>query len=294
MRPFYFFKQAVEDIRANLVLHVLAVSTISLIFLLAGAFALVFVNVSGIMESSTDNVRIMVYLDYGLTDSQAREAGAAIKKASGVREIVFVSREQAFKRLKESMEHQSGLLEGLSKNPLPDAYEVFLDPGGEGWERIESAARRIEKIQGVDEANYGQAWLERFAVIAGMARVVALALGALLLVAALSITANTIRLVLHNRREEIRIMELVGATNSFIRASFYVQGMLQGFFGGAIALGLLSIIFFVFVTGLPTQELLGRFEPRFIPAWSCVLGVSASVLLGVAGCHISFAQFQKD
>ncbi len=294
MRPVFFFKQAMEDIRANMLLHGLAVSTISLIFLLAGSFGLVYVNVAGVITSCQDNVAMMVYLEEGQTDQGAMKIRKSIELEPSVKKVMFISKAQALENLKESMKQQAGLLENLAQNPLPDAFEIFLSPGQGGWNQIEDAAARIEKIKGVDEANFGQAWLERFAVVAGAARIIALSLGSLLLVAALFITANTIRLLLHNRRDEIRIMELVGATNSFIRASFYIQGMLQGFLGGLLALGVLAVFFFALVAGAPTHELLGRFEPRFIPMWICVLGLFSSILLGMAGCHISFAQFQRD
>ncbi|MBI9077388.1 MAG: ABC transporter permease [Desulfatibacillum sp.] len=294
MRPIFYLRQALDDLWDNKVLHGLAVSTISLIFLLAGAFALVFLNVSQLMTVQQDNVRMMVYLKGGLTAPDFGLIQQAIEKTNRVRSASFVSKAQALERLRESMDHQAGLLEGLSQNPLPDAFEVVVSPGSGGWEGVKMTAAKIEGISGVDEANYGQAWLEKFSMVASLARMAAMALGSLLLVAALSITANTIRLVLYNRRDEIRIMELVGATNGFIRASFYIQGMIQGFLGGIVALAILAVVFFILVAGLPTQELLGRFQFHFIPMGYCLLGLVLSVAVGAAGCHLSFAQFHKE
>lgn len=294
MRPLFFFKQAMEDIRTNKLPHALAMSTISLIFLLAGSFALIFVNVAGLMSTCRDNVRIMVYLDNNVSGTETENIKQNLLQLPDVNNVTFIPKAQALLNLAKSMKQQAGLLEDLAQNPLPDAFEVLFSPGREGWDRVRQIARQMKKIPGVEQADFGQSWLERFAVFEGMARMIAVVMGSLLLVAALSITANTIRLVLYNRREEIRLMELVGATNGFIRASFYIQGMLQGFCGGVIAIGLLAAIFYAVAAGLPTHELLGRFEPRFLPAWQCFLGLAVSVLVGAAGCHISFAQFQKE
>ena len=294
MQPLFYVRQALDDIWGNKVLHGLAVSTISLIFLLAGAFTLVFLNVSQLMAMQQDNVRVMVYLNTGVTAPDLGPIQQAIEKTNRVKSVKFVSKAQALERLRQSMDHQAGLLDDLAHNPLPDAFEVVVSPGSGGWEGVKMTASKIEKITGVEEANYGQAWLEKFSMVASLSRLAAIALGSLLMVAALSITANTIRLVLYNRRDEIRIMELVGATNGFIRASFYIQGMIQGLLGGLIALGLLAIVFFIMVAGMPTQEMLGRFQFCFIPLEYCVLGLGLSVAMGAAGCHLSFAQFHKD
>ncbi|ACL06313.1 protein of unknown function DUF214 [Desulfatibacillum aliphaticivorans] len=294
MQPMYYFKQALDDIRGAKVLHGLAISTITLIFLLTGVFALVFINVSQLMTAQQDNVRMMVYLKSGLTAPELGPIQQAIEKTNRVKSAEFVSKDQALERLRTSMDNQAGLLDDLSDNPLPDAFEVVASPGEGGWQGVKMTAATIKKIAGVDEVNFGQAWLEKFSMVAELSRAAAIAIGFLLMAAALSITANTIRLVLYNRRDEIKIMELVGATNGFIRASFYIQGMIQGLLGGLAALGLLALVFFIIVAGAPAQELLGRFEFQFIPIKYCILGLLLSVGVGAAGCHLSFAQFTKD
>lgn len=286
-------RKALADVRANTFLHALAITTICLIFLLAGSFALVFVNVTQLVRAEHESVRMMAYLATDAAAGGAKGIREAILAVPGVRQADFIPSSEALDLLEAQMEGQAGLLRDMGENPLPDGFEILVDAGEGDSERIDNIARRIRSVNGVVEVNYGQAWLERFAVFIDMTRLIGAALACLLVVASVSITSNTIRLVLYNRREEIQIMRLVGATETFIRAPFYIQGILQGLLGGVLALGLLAGGFAVVISGAQNSLILGRFEPRFLPVSLCVAGIALAAVVGWMGCYLSFRQFER-
>jgi cell division transport system permease protein len=282
----------VRDIRANAFLHTLAVVTICLVFVLAGSFALVFVNVRELIRSQHENVRVMAYLAPGLgKDGQARIA-RELGRVPGVRSVSFISRDQALEILAAELDGQADLLKGLKSNPLPDAFELVADAREGDSEAMAETATRIQAVPGVTEVNYGQAWLDRFAFFIELSRMIAIALACLLVVASVSITSNTIRLVLYNRRAEIHVMRLVGATEMFIRAPFYMEGALQGLVGSVLALGILFAGYEGVVKGADTGFFLGGFTPSFLPLSVCAPGLLVSAFVGWMGCYLSFRQFK--
>ncbi|MBW1988148.1 MAG: ABC transporter permease [Deltaproteobacteria bacterium] len=283
------FYRAVADVRENLGLHVLAASTIGLIFLLSGTFALALENLSALMERWHDNARIMVYLEDGAADEAGGDIGSALEKIPGVTAVDFISAKRALEELSGQLGAQAGVLEGLEENPLPDAYELTVDLSL-GAEVVRTAARMAGEIPGVADVEYGQAWLSRFEVFVRLFRVFALSLGILLLVAGVFITASTIRLVLYNRAEEISIMRLVGATEGFIRAPFYIQGAFQGLAGGLLALALLAILYAAAASGMSGSMVLGGFSPRFLPAWAAAAGLVLACATGLAGAALTFVR----
>ena len=191
------------------------------------------------------------------------------------------------------MQHQASLLENLTENPLPDSIEIRMTATVESWQRIASLASQIETLTQVDEVEYGQRWIGRFIHLFKLFRLAGYAMGALFFMAAIFIVANTIRLVIYSRREEVEIMRLVGATDNFIKVPFYFEGLIQGALGAVVGLGILYLAFF-FITANVEQEFLpGIFHLKFIPP--AILGeiLLGSMLVGWLGCYISLKQFLK-
>ena len=141
------------------------------------------------------------------------------------------------------MKRQSSLFENLKENPLPDAFEIRMIAATQSWDRLEKIALQIENLPHVDEVEYGRRWIGRFTHVINLFTLAGYALGALFFMAAVFFVANTIRLVLYSRRHEIEIMRLVGAEDQFIKAPFYIEGIIQGALGGTIGLVALFVAF---------------------------------------------------
>ena len=173
--------------------------------------------------------------------SELAGIASAIRGTYGVDDAVFISKDRALVTLRAQMQHQASMLTDLETNPLPDAFEVRMIPTAQTLDKIQLLAGRLQALEGVEEVEYGQRWLGRFTDIFDLISFAGYGLGCLFFMAAVFFVANTIRLVLYNRREEVDIMRLVGAEARFIKMPFYIQGLIQwagrrpAGFGGAVA-----------------------------------------------------------
>jgi cell division transport system permease protein len=292
MRP--SFNRALKDISQNRFLNTVTVFTITLAVIIAGSFGLFFHNVNGLFADWQRGIRMMVYLRDGLSDAQRLDLKFRIKTIAGVEEARYIPRAEALATLKAQLQKQAALIDHLQKNPLPDAFELTFRPVvHQGEDRLEKIAAEIETLAEVEQVLYAQQWLQRFSTIFNLFKLVGYGLGGIFALAAILIVANTIRLMIYNRREEIEIMRLVGATDGFIKAPFYLSAMLLGAVGSLLGLAVLLGIYGG-ITGQIKASLYGSLPPlSFFPwHWSLTI-VAAGMIVGVLGCSVSMKQYLK-
>jgi len=289
-----YYKRAIKDILDHRFLSTVTIVTIAIAILIASAFALFFVNANAIVNSWKKGIRIMVYLKSNSSEIKVSDIKNKIESMKGVKDVRFISKKEALERLKEQMKRQSSLLDDLQENPLPDAFEVRLTDDFQNQDNVETLATRLESFSQVDEVEYGQVWLGRFTNILNLFRLTGYAMGALFFGATVLIVANTIRLVLYSRREEVEIMRLVGATDRFIRAPFYIEGLIQGALGGIIGLAALFVLFMLISSNVDKSLTSNLFAIRFL-SWEAFLGILiCSMFVGWIGCFLSLKQFLKQ
>ena len=288
-----YYKKAIQDILANRFLNLVTIITIALSVLIISAFALFFVNANEIMNSWKKGIKIIAYLKPGIVEANLLDLEHKIKGMYGVADARFISKEEALSLLKDQMRRQFSLLTNLKENPLPDAFEVRMLASSQSLGKVEDLATQMESLSLIDEVEYGQKWLGRVANIYNLLRLTGYAMGALFFMATVFIVANTIRLVLYSRREEVEIMRLVGAADSFIKMPFYIQGLIQGALGGIIGLAALFVTFIFILANFEQSFSAGLFTVRFLsPSLACGI-VLCSTLVGWLGCYLSIKQFLR-
>ena len=288
-----FFKRAIDDIFQNRFLNFVTIITISLAILIASASILFFVNTNEIIDSWKRDLRILAYLKPGIHNADLTHLERTIQSLAGVQTLRFISKQEALDRLKTQMKHQSSLFENLSENPLPDSFEIRMTASTGSWQKIESLAAQIESLELIEEVEYGRRWIGRFARIISLFRLAGYAMGALFFMATVFIVANTIRLVIYSRREEVEIMRLVGATDSFIKMPFYIEGLIQGGLGAFIGLVMLYVSFFFISSNIEQGFSQGLFRLQFLSPTTIGGILLGSMLVGWLGCYISLKQFLK-
>lgn len=288
-----FFQRAIKDILDNRFLTVITVITISLSILIAASFALFFVNAGEVLNIWKKGIRMMVYLKTDTSEAGRLDTKYRLQSIAGVKQAQYVSKAEAMARFKEQMRHHSALLENLKSNPLPDAFEVTIQPQARNSEELAFLAERIRALSTVAEVEYGQQWIQRFTYVINLFRLAGYAIGALFFMATAFIVANTIRLVLYSRRDEIEVMRLVGATDRFIKIPFYIEGMIQGAVGTFIGLVALYIGYISLTTHFEQNIAGGLLAIRFFPISICLAIVLGGIVVGWVGCLVSLNQFMK-
>lgn len=287
------YKRAIQDILYHRFLNAVTIITISISILIVSAFALFFVNANEIINSWKKGIKIMAYLKPDTPETKIPELKRKIQRMDGIRNARFISKNEAFQQLKKQMRRQSSLFENLKENPLPDAFEIRLKASFQNQEKVEMLATKLESFPQVDEVEYGQRWLGQFTNFFNLFRLTGYAMGGLFFMATLLIVANTIRLVLYSRQDEVEIMRLVGATDSFIKAPFYIEGLIQGAFGGIIGLAALFVSFLLISLSMERGLSPGLFTIRFLsPGAFCGI-ILGSTFAGWTGCYLSLKQFLK-
>lgn len=277
-------RSAFRGLQASPVTSGVAVATIAISLVLVGAFALLVANMQGLLDDFADELQVVAYLADGVEQDAQRALAAEVSGIEGVASVEIVSREQALERFEKNL-GAADLLEGLEGNPLPASLQVTLEPDWRTPERIAQVALAVDELAGIEELAHGQRWVEGFSRAVTLLRSAAYGLGSVLGFAALLIVANTIRLAVYARKDEIEILSLVGASRTFVRVPFLLEGTLQGLAGGLIALALLYGAWSLWLPDLEVglELFLGNRPPRFFGGAESAWLVSGGAGLGILG-----------
>ena len=234
----YLFKTGFKNIYTNRLMSFASIGVLVACLMLIGGAALLSLNVQNIVGVAGEQNEVVAFLEDGLSDTQIDAIGGKINEIGNIESITYVSKEEGL-RLEQDKEKWGGLLDGIAAedNPLPDSYRIKLVDITEN--NLLRTCEKLAQIDGVAEysAPYKEATIltdiEHAVSTVGMIVVVILA------VVSTMIIANTIKITVFARSKEINIMKLVGATDTFIRLPFMIEGILIGVIAALIAFGLL-------------------------------------------------------
>ena len=291
MQQFQFWmREALDNVARNRVMSLLAISTVTIALFILGAFFLTLSNLRAAVSTQTQKLDLIVVLDKGISAGRRREIYDAARVPQ-VKKLDIVMASQALE--KYGREFDMPIDDLKQANPLGDELHVKLR-NPEDFFAVRNYLGKIKgvaSVQNSDADNAAQKLLQinRWLAIGAFVSL------AILSAAILLIIHNAIRLTLFARRREIRIMQLVGATNGFIRVPFLLEGLFYGIVGAAIAALALSVIYGVAQTNASqlAQEILPLAPTSIIGA--CIgLLLLAGVLFGALGAWISFQSGSKN
>lgn len=236
----YMLKQGIIGIWRNRGMSLASITTVAASLMILGLIITLVLNINGIafmLQSQFDTVQ--VYLEDELSIEEITRIGTQIGSIEGIANIEFESKEQALQNLKELWGDQGYLLESFENNPLPNSYIIHL----ESIETADLVVNQLENLSGIDEVKYYKDVIDNLLRIANFIRTVGVALIFILIMIAMFIISNTIKLTLNARRQEVNIMKYVGATNWFIRWPFVIEGMLLGLIGALISTAIINFAY---------------------------------------------------
>ncbi len=262
-----------------------AVFTICVSLLLLSYFVILFLNGQHVIDSLREKVEMEAFLSDQLSNDNILEAKGMIEMLDGIREVRFVSKDEAAKIFKE--EFGEDIMKVLNFNPLPASFKIYLKDGYKKAAMAELIYRQVKSIKGIDDVIYRKQLLELLDQRAMVYLWITFGVGVIITIFSLILVANTIRLAIYAKRKIIQTMKLIGATRSFIRTPFLLEGFLQGLIGGIISAGIL----FLTLAYMEQWLTLEMSELVQVKPYYYAIVVCAGSLLGLFGSILSIRRF---
>lgn len=291
----YLIRRAVRNMRQSPILSTATIGTVTVSLCILAFFAIIVLNVQEMTRHWSREVQVVAYLDEVPAEGRI---SSLVKTAAALPDVIavdFVSRKQAFAEFRQRLGDDAVLLDGLQDDFLPASLRLTLDEDVRTRTGVERVVAELKKLKDFSDFRYGQDWLDRFETVLNLLRIAGAVLGGFLLFATLFIVANTIKLTVYARREELEVMSLVGGTSMFIKSPFLLEGAAQGAVGGGLALTFSWLLFSLFLHGgLETLFMAsGVKEVVFLPlSYQCMV-LGAGILLGLFGSLISLRKFVR-
>ncbi|HWC13435.1 MAG TPA: permease-like cell division protein FtsX [Actinomycetota bacterium] len=256
MRLRYFLSETLTNLRRNLLMSVAAVSTVAISLLLLGGVQILGIVVGNMTRSWEAKVEVSVFLLDDITEGEQQALVNQLTNMDEVEDVTYVSKQDAYEEFKQEWADQPEFYENLPEDALPASLRVKLTDA----RYSEAIATLVNGAPGVEEARFGGDIIRRLLKVNSLLRSITLVMSIVLMIASAALIANTIRVAIYARRDEIGIMKLVGATNWFIRVPFLIEGMVEGLLGGLIAVLAIFAMKFAFIDPL-------RGQVGFVHAW---------------------------
>jgi cell division transport system permease protein len=284
----FLLRECWLNIRRQGLMALTCVSTSAVALTILGVFVLLAWHVHAIVDRIPRQFEVHAFLEEAVTGAATVDLAAEVRRFPGVARVTLVPRERAWEDFRKHYATPEDL-EGM-ENPLPDKLEIVATTP----EMTLEVARRVRALPQVDHVNGGEEVLRKLLAIANTVRVVGVGLALLLAAGTVAIISNAIKITLFARRRDIRVMQLVGATDSFIRFPFVLEGMLEGGLGGAIA-GLVLGAALHWFTGnaLPNLTLVKEAQVNVDGTMVAVTLIVAGMLFGHLGSLFSLRRFLR-
>ena len=287
----YLIKEGIRGIFLHGFMSFAAVCVTVACLLIVGSFSCLIYNVNIMVEDLNKTNEILVYIDSELEDHEAKSIGTQINRIENVHQSTFVTREQALEDFVADHQGDSAF-SGVEASDLRHRYVVTLVDNS----LIEDTVERISQIKGVAKINAAYELAEGFSTMQDVLHIASLAVIVVLLGVSLLIISNTVKLAMYDRREEIAIMKMVGATNGFIRLPFVVEGFILGMVGAAAAFGLEWLMYDALVMRLDAVDTLKLFS--FVPFTELLVPMvvtfaGAGLFVGIVGSWTSIRKFMN-
>ena len=285
----YLLKEGFRGIFLHGFMSFAAVCVTVACLVIVGSFSCLAYNLDLMVEELNQTSEILVYIDSELSDAEAKSIGTKINLLDNVLQATFVSREEALQDFIADHDGDSAF-SGVQATDLRHRYVVALEDNT----KMEQTDEQLKQLPGVAKTNAAYELAEGFSTIQDVLHLVSMAIIAVLLVVSLLIISNTVKLAMYDRKDEIAIMKMVGATNGFIRLPFVVEGFTLGMIGAVLAFGLEWVGYDALIQRIAGVDSLQLFT--FVPFQELLIPMvmtfaAAGLFVGIVGSWTSIRKF---
>ncbi len=287
----YLLKEGIRSIFLHGFMSFAAVFVTVACLLIVGTFASIMYNVNLMVERLDQTNQVMAYIDETLSEAEANSITTEINMIDNVLSAEFKTREQALQEFIEKNGNDEAF-SSLDEDTLRHRIVITLEDNS----RMKETVKEIEKVSGVAEITAYYELAEGFSMVRDILQVMSAAVIVVLLFVSLMIISNTVKIAMYDRRDEIAIMKMVGATNGFIRLPFVVEGFLLGMVGAGVAFGLEWLLYDTVVERITVMDTFDMFA--FVPFQEllapmiCIFG-GCGMFVGVIGSWTSIRKFMN-
>jgi cell division transport system permease protein len=290
MSVLFSFQRAASSILHEKWINLLSVLTIAAGILITALTLLSVYNIDIITKRLPENISVMLYLKDNLSQDDIKNIANTAKNDSSVENVKYISKDTAMKELKANLKNTEYVLDGLDENPLPDSLEIKLKSDAIGPENVKKLTAKLTKINGVQEVEYGEKFLSSVYSLRTGVKTVGMAFIIIMSAGMVFVCYSTVKILFYRKSREIETYKLLGATKSFIRAPFFIEGAVIGFFGGLLALfGMLSLYYLII---LKLGLMFRIFSTIIFPINMSFILPLAGFLLGITGAGIAIGRIR--
>ena len=285
----YLLKEGVKGIFTHGFMSFAAVCVTVACLLIVGSFSILTYNLNIMVEELNQTNEILAYVDSELSEAEAKSIGTKINMIDNVLQADFISREEALEKFISDHQEDEAFA-GVEAKDLRHRFRVILEDNA----RIEETDAALKALPGVVKTHAEYELAEGFSTLQDVIQLVSVAIISVLLVVSLLIISNTVKLAMYDRKDEIAIMKMVGATNGFIRLPFMVEGFTLGMLGSALAFGLEWAMYDALVVEIASVDALQLFN--FVPFQELLIPMivtfaAAGLFVGIVGSWTSIRKF---
>lgn len=281
----YTLKESISGFKRAKLSSFVSVVTVSISLLLLGIFAVLTINASRLIDALRNKVEMEAFLQEPVSPASVEDLATRILAFEGIESAQYVSKEDAARIFREEFGEDINTV--LDFNPLPPSFKIVLKEGYKTAAHAQEIYSHLVTLPGIESVIYRKALLEMIDERTKTVHNLTLGLGILISLSSIFLVSNTIRLAIHAKRKLLRTMDLVGATRTFIRLPFLLEGMLHGFVGGLVAVFILYVLLEHGIRFLSPE--LAEFTHLPPPFYAVV--IATGVLLGLMGSIISVVRF---
>lgn len=285
----YFFHEGVSNMFSHGFMSFAAIGITVACLLIMGTFSLVAWNANALLEELERENEILAYVDDSYTEAQAKALESKLERVPNVASATFISKETAMENFAAQYPEEA-LFQDLDPDILRDRFSLKL----EDLELMGETVERVEDVDGIAKVNAYEEVAGGFVTLRNVATVVCVALIVILFVVSVFIISNTIKLTTFDRRDEIAIMRMVGATNAFIRWPFVYEGLMFGVLGASIAFVLQWLLYAAVAKGVgssDTMQLISVIPFQELWAPVAIVFAAAGIVIGVGGSLSAIRKF---
>ncbi|HSH12785.1 MAG TPA: permease-like cell division protein FtsX [Desulfurivibrionaceae bacterium] len=293
LKSYFHLKQVGHNFRQNWSTQLMGLLTVSLSVLIFSFFLLIYLNVVNAGARLGDELRLVVYLDKEVEPALKPLISNKIAAYAKVERVLFISQTEAFNRLQKQLDREKELLADLGPEFLPPSIEVYPEKSFRNFTRLKEFSEFLATLPGAQKVQYGQEWLERFGYFTELLRVIVGLSGILLVLATGFMVSCTIRLTVVAKENELEILRLVGASNRYIQAPLFFEGILQGLIGSTLGLTMLYAIFRWTRSHLGGSSFLNLLDYTFLPLSVTATVVGGATLLCAWGSLLSIRKHMR-